>query len=380
MRRLRYLGQPIHTIGQSSGGLPPLIYALRDEFITTQGAPLAGTRTPEPGPGGWTTVQVNGNLSIDANGLVVPVPAPTGWGNVGIHETNTFARAAGMAALMAFRYTSGTINAIFGFNPSSGVGFTFDDGAFYLQGGGLITPRNTSTTAQVGTWDTSTSVENRFASVMLGTSGSYMFQEVAGVWTLLWYTPFGNSATMRMAFSTFNTAYKIRYARRRQLGAPWTTDFAIATVNIASPAHLTQYTATADAIHRLTITAPGSLANECGFRYRIQDASNYWRAYFNASGAFRIDSVAAGVATNRLNVAGVITAGQTRSIQIVCDGSDHVGYTSGTASPHTRQGNTTLSHMNSQLNIAADIGAGWTVSNLISHPRRSSFYEDLARV
>lgn len=380
MRRLRYLGQPIHTVGQSSGGFPPLIYALRDEFLTTQVAPLGSTRTPEPGPGGWTTVQTNGNMSIDSQGLVVPVPAPTGWGNVGLHETNTFNRAAGMAALMAFRYTSGTINAIFGFNPSSGVGFTFDDGAFYLQGGGLITPRNTSTTAQVGTWDTSTSVENRFASVMLGTSGSYMFQEVAGVWTLIWYTPFGNSATMRMAFSTFNTAYKIRYARRRQLGAPWTTDFAIATVNIASPAHLTQYAASADAIHRLTITAPGTLANECGFRYRIQDASNYWRAYFNASGAFRIDSVAAGVATNRLNVAGVITAGQTRSIQIVCDGSDHVGYTSGTASPHTRQGTATLSHMNTQVNLAADIGAGWTVSNLISHPRRSSFYEDLARV
>lgn len=380
MRRLRYLGQPIHTVGQSSGGFPPLLYLLRDEFITAQGAPLGATRTPEPGPGGWTTVQVNGNLSIDSQGLVVPVPSPTGWGNVGIHETSAFDRAAGMAALMAFRYTSGTINAIFGFNPSSGVGFTFDDGAIYLQGGGLITPRNTSTTAQVGTWDTSTSVENIFASVLLGTSGSYMFQRVAGVWTLIWYTPFGNSATMRVGFSTFNTAYKVRYARRRQLGAPWTTDFAIATVNIASPAHLTQYGATADAIHRLTITAPGTLANECGFRYRIQDASNYWRAYFNSAGAFRIDSVNAGVATNRVNVAGVITAGQTRSIQIVCDGSDHVGYTSGTASPHTRQGTTSVSHLNTQVNIAADIGAGWTVSNLQSHPRRSSFYDDLERV
>lgn len=355
----------------------PVSYLLRDEFSTVQGAPLGSTRTGEPGPGDWTTVQVNGNLSIDSQGLVVPVPSPTGWGNVGLHETNAFNRAAGMAALMAFRYTSGTINAIFGFNPSSGVGFTFDDGAFYLQGGSLITPRNTSTTAQVGTWDMSTSVENVFASVLLGTSGSYMFQRVAGVWTLLWYTPFGNSATMRMAFSTFNTAYKIRYARRRQLPTPWTTDFAICSVNVATPTHLAEQVTTPDAIHRLTITAPGSLANECGFRYRIQDANNYWRAYFNAAGAFRIDSVSGGTPTNRVNVAGVITGGATRSIQIVCDGSDHVGYTSGTASPHTRQGNASVSHLNLQSNIAADIGAGWTVSNLQSWPRRASVYAEL---
>jgi hypothetical protein len=377
MHSLKQLGD-LWQGGLGIGGAGvPITYLLRDEFTTVQSAPLGATRTPEPGPGGWTTVQVNGNMSIDSQGLVVPVPAPTGWGNVGLHETNTFNRAAGMAALMAFRYTSGTINAIFGFNPSTGVGFTFDDGAIYLQGGGLITPRNTSTTAQVGTWDTSTSVENIFASVLLGTSGSYMFQQVAGVWTLLWYTPFGNSATMRVGFSTFNTAYKIRYARRRQLGSPWTTDFAIATVNVASPAHLTQYTATADAIHRLTITAPGSLANECGIRYRIQDANNYWRAYFNAAGAFRIDSVSGGTPTNRVNVAGVITAGQTRSIQVICDGNDHVGYTSGTASPHTRQGNTSVAHVNGQANIAADIGATWTVSNLQSHPRRSAVYNDL---
>lgn len=382
MRRLRYLGQSLHAVGQSSGGFPPLVYLLRDEFITAEAAPLGATRTPEPGPGAWTTVQVNGNLSIDAEGLVIPVPAPTGWGNVGLRETNTFNRATGMAFMWTYRSRGSDNNAIAGFTNAAGVGFTFDDGSLYLQASGVLTPINSGTTARIGTYDTSTSVENRFAQVLIGSAGSYLFQEISGVWTLLWFTPFGNTATLRAAFGSFNTGYKVRHARRRQLGTPWDADYGIATVNIASPAHLTEYTATADAIHRLTITAPGSLANECGFRYRIQDASNYWRAYFNASGAFRIDSVNAGVATNRLNVAGAITAGQTRDIQIVVDGSDHTGYTSNTgpATPHTRQTPVNLSHLNTQLNIAADVGAGWTVANLRSFPRRSSFYEDLARV
>lgn len=358
---------------------PPIVWLLQDEFSTVQAAPLGATRPAEPGPGEWTTVQVNGNLSIDSQGLVVPLPAPTGWGNVGLRETNTFNRATGMAFVWTYRSQGSDSNAIIGFTNLAGVGFTFDGGGALYGGSGVISPIENGATKQIGTFDQSPSVENRFAQVLIGSAGSYLFQEVSGVWTLLWHTPFGNTAALRAAFGTFNTGYKVRHARRRQLGSPWTADFGIATVNIASPSHLTQYTATADAIHRLTVTAPGSLANECGFRYRIQDANNYWRAYFNASGAFRIDSVNAGVATNRLNVAGAITAGQTRDIQIVCDASDHTAFTSsaGPATPHTRHGAINVSHLNGELNIASDVGATWTVSNLRSFPRRASLYGDL---
>lgn len=364
------------------GGLGSPTYLLRDEFTTVQAAPLGASRTAEPGPGSWTTVQVNGQLSIDSQGLVVPVPAPTGWGNVGIYEPSAFTRATGMAFFWTYRSRGSDANALLGFSNAAGAGFTFDPGGAFFGGSGVISPIENGATKQISLFDSSTSVENRLAQVLIGTSGSYLFQEIDGLWTLIWHTPFGNVTTLRAAFGTFNTGFKVRYARRRQLPAPWTSDHGIAVVDVASPTHLTQYPATADAILRLTVTAPGTLANECGLRWRIQDANNYWRAYFNASGAFRIDSVSGGTPTNRLNVAGAISASQVRDIQIVSDASDHIAFTStaGPATPHTRHGAINVSHLNLFSDVAVDVGATWSVSNLRVFPRRSGVYSELARV
>lgn len=92
----------------------------------------------------------------------------------------------------------------------------------------------------------------------------------------------------------------------------------------------------ANAIIDFTYALPASpIANDIiSVFYRISDASleagyNCWRAYIQRNSAntawdFRLDSVNAGTATNRINVTGV---GSPTTIRVICDGTKHNCYT-----------------------------------------------------
>lgn len=352
---------------------PVVRWDLRDEFPVDAGS-LGGTFAPSPGPGGWTTFQTGGSLSLNGGEAVIPAPGAPAWGAVGFYETAQFARVAGMAGIMAVRPIGSWANVLFGFTGNSSLAFTFDEGAFYIQGAGLVTPQNATVTAEVGRANTSPSVLTEFASVLMGGAGSYMFQKIAGAWTMLWHTPFGAGANLRLGFTNNNSGYRVAHARRRQLGGAFASNYGIALQNVASPVHLTEYDTSADQITRLTLTAPGSLGAVSGFRYRVVDSNNHFYVYFDAAGALRVDSVVAGVATSLLNVAGVISASAVRHIQIIVDGNEHVVYTSAASGSHTRRGSFTSALFPTASRVVPVIGAGWTAANLRSWARRSPLY------
>lgn len=135
-----------------------------------------------------------------------------------------------------------------------------------------------------------------------------------------------------------------------------------------------EYTATADQLIELTLTAPASITTEAGFRFRVVDADNYWRAYFDTSGAFLVDSVEAGTPTNRISVAAVITGSATRTIRIISDGTAQNAFSAASGTWTKRGAQLTNDIHTTATGIETDIGAGWTAASLRSYPRTSSQY------
>lgn len=121
--------------------------------------------------------------------------------------------------------------------------------------------------------------------------------------------------------------------RFQQSGA---TDITIDNASLKLITLNAQQTMPANAIVDFTYALPASPAagDRIMLLYRISDASleagyNCWQAYLQRNAAnsawdFRLDSVNAGTATNRINVTGV---GSPTTIRVICDGTKHNCYT-----------------------------------------------------
>lgn len=79
-------------------------YLLRDEFLTTEAAPLVSPRTAEPGPGTLTLVQTDGEFSIVGGKVNFPVPGDSAGRDQGFYHTEGIARVPGRMVLLKQTY------------------------------------------------------------------------------------------------------------------------------------------------------------------------------------------------------------------------------------------------------------------------------------
>jgi hypothetical protein len=349
-------------------------YSLYDDFTTDESAPLTSPRTAEPGPGSWTITDASNRISISGGRVTVAAAAGTTR-----MVSATINRAEGLWLTAEFTGASGAefYPLIYGRSAATrdiraitGTAFgQFDIGD---------TAANYIRVLDVGNVAVGASWHVGF---LLRSAGAFVFAKNATLfpaWTLLFVDGNGNSNyPITIADRSASEAFTQDYAAVRQLNAPFTEANGIASVSVSAPADGAAYTATADAVHTLTLTAPAVIATEAGLRYRITDANNYWRAYFDTAGAFKVDSVAAGTPTTRINVAGLIAGGQARTIQIRAIGSINYAWTQAGTTWTQRGTGVTLSHQNTTATIAAEVGAGWTAANLLSYPATSTTYNAL---
>ena len=80
-------------------------YLLRDDFTSTESAPLGTPRTAEPGPGSWTVVETDGQLSIASGAVTFPAQSSPAWGGQGI-VSGAISRAAGVVLVAAVNVTT----------------------------------------------------------------------------------------------------------------------------------------------------------------------------------------------------------------------------------------------------------------------------------
>lgn len=325
-------------------------YVNLDEFAADQSAPLTSPRAGEIGTTTITDTQnrlsVSGGKLVSVSGTAVAVMGTTITAVAGrclqLLCTNVGTRADIYLGTARIEYASG-IRAL--------------GGAFYGFTMGSSVPR-------------------RLTILYLQNGGTAYFLDKDLVFVSLINTASGSLTHKIESFNTFNPEYE-RFVIA-DLGFPFTQTYGFALLNEASPAG--SYTVSADAHMFLTVTAPGSLSDEAGFRWRVTDSNNYWRAYFDAAGAFKVDSVSGGVATNRINVAGVIAGGNTRTIQIMTYGTRLLAMTAAGTVLTIRGSELNVSHNDAATGLEMDVAAGWTASNLIVYPRSSTFYDVMEQI
>lgn len=355
---------------QVPGGKRPIVYLLRDEFTTARSAGSVNGTAAEPGPGTRTVVDTNNRVSIADERAVSSSHSDNSTSNaIIVYEGRS--RVAGRT--LTIRHRNGSVaNVIYVAGWSSGA--TSITGGQTIrtswQGGSTIDVAPNGVVCAVEVEADST---DYIYQIILFTVGAlYLVKGGAFTdWTPLFLDTFENVSTlypMLNFYKGFLASSDEGYDALRvtDMGAPLDDIATIATLNVASPS-VQDYTATADQLLLMTVTAPGSLTTEAGIIYRKVDANNHWRAYFNTSGAFNIDSVSGGTPTNRISVAGVISAGATRTIELNIRSNKHDAYTYATswAKRGGQVGNTLHQE---RVTVAPDIGAGWTAANLISIP------------
>lgn len=182
-------------------------WLLRDDFLTTASAPLSSPRTCEPGPGGLTLTQTSGNLSIDADGLVVPTTGSPAWGNMGARHTAGHARAAGRINYWRVKKTGGTfgyaafLTSVTNLSLASGVaGIYFNNTTLSWSAGG-------------GTVSIGSTPSGWYHAVIVERATGYFGlekREGESVFRLLTVLAAGTTATIYGCVNNYDLAYSVR--------------------------------------------------------------------------------------------------------------------------------------------------------------------------
>ncbi len=210
-------------------------YLLRDEFTTTESAPLASPRTCEPGPGALTLVQNDGQFSISGGKLQIPLGTITVLKDIGYFSTG-LSRSCGLLLNQQLNLANIGAYLYFGFNISQQVGWWNDQNAngWYFSGYGGFN----AIYSNVGTVVNHSVVANteyQFALV-LRTTGAWWFIKGGAYtdWTLWWAVNINSAATVYPALSNGNAQGTQDHIRVRQLPAPFDTDYGIAALDVTA--------------------------------------------------------------------------------------------------------------------------------------------------
>ncbi len=348
-------------------------------FATDDAAPLTSPYAGELGS--LTIVETDGTFAASGGTLTYTAQTTPAWGDQRFYGAGV-ARQAGRALRTLFRYsTAGQAVYFCAFAQSNNPGFGSAagiDNSIAKASGTTINYAAGAALIAGHAFETLSSNTDYQVAVVLRSAGAFFFSKLSGSWKLMWVDSAGSTATVYPMFGNYDSAGSLDYFRLGDLPAPFTTDNGIALLNVASPSG--SYTGVANAIVEMTLTAPASITTEAGFRFRVVDANNYWRAYFNTSGAFLVDSVEAGVATNRISVAAVITGSAERTIRVISDGTAQDAFSLASATWTKRGAQLTNNIHPTATGIETDVGAGWTAANLRVYERTSPQYDVLDTV
>lgn len=208
--------------------------------------------------------------------------------------------------------------------------------------------------------------------LVMDTNGAYVYLRAAGEgdYKLKWRDNQGTTTPLRLEYAA------ISGAGNREMDELIimldSNDILInPSQNVASPVSGETYSGTPSAIIEMTL-AVVTMSDACGFKFRVADANNYWYAYFDAAGAFKVDRIINGSpdgGSPYVNVAGVQANGGTRRIRVRADGSSLDFYTKSAAGAGTwtkRGGTISDLLLSAYSDIIPVAGATYTISNLQS--------------
>ena len=278
-----------------AASMPTFIF--RDEFITNEVAPIVTPRTAEPGPGAWTVIQNDGQMSIVASELTVPAQVSAVSGDLAMYSNANIPRATGLALIILIRFS--TLNS-FGVMFGSATAFnelnhTWAWSAFghEIYGAGLL--------QRVGaTYALNTDI---ILTMVLRAIGAYFIkdEELVGV------DYSGNLANVRSKLTNMSAVLKEDYVRVAQLAAIFAPDI-LPIYTDATPTVDDTATAHQDAVHYIIWTPVAAEVFEIRFRWVDDNNCVILRCDQTGSTAKIIRKIA-GVETEMFSVARVWTIG-----------------------------------------------------------------------
>lgn len=297
-----------------------LTYLLRDEFTTTEGAPLTSPRTCEPGPGTLTITDTGNKWSI-TGGVLTPSGTTTGTSDPRIVYTTGRTAASGLGFIARVMRNTGTFqqSPYAGFSTTAATsdsatyGFTFNSG--------LILPVDAGTVRSVNF-----SVSNGTYVNLAAICGPDRIYHIANG-ELLWVTQYGavalNTTTLyemvRSRISGNPVAF-VDWMRTMSLGAPYTTSYGLATgynTSAASGATLTQ-----EANGLIEFNWRITTGETLEIMVRRTDDDNCWIVRCSQAGStMKLIEKNAGVETERSSSATTFTNGGTAQLRVMCYGN-----------------------------------------------------------
>ncbi len=352
-----------------------IAYLLRVEFTTDDSAPMDSPYIGEVGS--LTSVQNDGQYSVASGEMTFPVQTTPAATDQGFYSTSSIARVAGRVLIGRISFTTRALSS-FAWANAQTVDFFSGVSAQVLAAVPVdatdfrvIENGQASVVVLPGL---SASTNYDLALVLFATGGLVLIKGGAFTdWRLLWLARGSTTTPLYPAFGNYTSAGKI--ARVVTWDTALTSLAAVATLNVASPTGT--YTGTADQLLDLTVTAPGSITQECGVKFRIVDANNYLWMGFTTAGRFQLRRYTSGSPTNLIDVASVAAAGGTHTIRTIMSGSTLDCYSYNGAPPTKRGALITEAQGSTQTGIEIQAG-DWTVADLRSLPLTSSAYTQLS--
>ncbi len=278
----------VRTAG-SGGGLIGA-YTLRDLFTTNAGAPLSTPRTAEPGPGTWT---LGGTAHSIASSKYTFASVAATEGLVGVTGQP---RTDGLAFVVRGLNLSSIGSFVdIGWRQSSGIGANCGP-ALRLTSSNFIASCGNVLANSDGTPATGTNYD---VAVVARAQGGYVLRKLSAssTWTLIWVDDIQSTGTLYPMLS-HNTAAGVADTAESFGGVYiprifYSASGAIGTVTLSA----------SDCIWRMRCSGTGTQS----FRFRKQDANNYWRAE-RAATTVRLYECVAGSETQRATAAITATA------------------------------------------------------------------------
>lgn len=345
-----------------SGGQASRAFLIYDDCNDARAAGAVHNTPATPGPGTRTVIDTGSSLSI-ASGAVVLDGNRVGFGDPGLWY-DAIARATGVALFQKFNRQADVSSFRIGLSNSqtgqlNGLGFRVDTNAALV---------GTTSVSSVTNFALNT---DYWAVTILRSAGGFVLTSPDGQNWKLAYPTLGLTTTpMYPGLTDMAGSQAKQYSLRVvQLAAPWNTDYGIATQRLAgarSPGDT--FTHEADCILEYEADAlPTNNEEIIDFRFRIQDATNYWQLTIDDDGDLGLNEVVAGVPTSRGTDAAHVAAGDR--IVIICDDEEIKVYE---ANLHRITYANAANFKTATSGELEALAAGSAVKDIISWPRTMS--------
>lgn len=293
-----------------------------ERFAQSDAAPVASPRFAEPGPGKFVLVQTAAEFAVADGLLSFEEPASPSAGDYSLRisqhpgsATGAISRAHQQAliATLALADNGDGKGGYFGFWPTTTLGASIEAGPHVAWNASLNDALNFwRPSACSGASGNQVAIVPRAAG---GWFGLYRYAALGVPWTLAHLDFAGSSAALCAGWSNVDGEGSLGGLRLTRAGAA-----PPASIDVASPVSLAEYSAPADLLADFKVTQGGSLVDNHRYelRFRHTDSENFLAVGTVVSGGvvvLYVDQVVAGVRTTIDSNSGVASAGASKYIQ-----------------------------------------------------------------